>query len=75
MLIKFSSHYVDVRHISVAQEQSTADRDGVKRHYSTGDMLNVRDDMDTSSRRPLSEGFNQALYKAQHKKRFSFGVS
>lgn len=48
---------------------------GVKRHYSTGDMLNERDEMD--SRRPKSDGFGQSLYRTHqfNKKRYSFGVS
>ena len=51
------------------------DSNGVKRHYSTGDMLNERDELDT--RRPKSEGFNQSyrLQQLSSKKRYSFGVS
>ena len=51
------------------------DSSGVKRHYSTGDMLNEKDDFDT--RRPKSEGFNQSLYRLNQvgRKRYSFGVS
>lgn len=59
----------------VVDSQTMVDSSGVKRHYSTGDMLSERDDADT--RRPKSEGFSQSLYRAQQasKKRYSFGVS
>lgn len=55
--------------------QVMIDSSGVKRHYSTGDMLNEKDDFDT--RRPKSEGFNQSMYRLNSvgRKRYSFGVS
>ncbi|XP_067931963.1 cyclin-dependent kinase 14-like isoform X2 [Watersipora subatra] len=59
-------------HLHASQEGQLTDKNGVKRHYSTGDMLNERTDLDTS--RPKSEGFNQSLYRAQqNRKRYSFG--
>ena len=58
-----------------AETQTIMDSNGVKRHYSTGDMLNERDELDT--RRPKSEGFNNSyrLQQLSSKKRYSFGVS
>jgi len=57
------------------EAQVLPDNNGVKRHYSTGDMLNEKGDL--QSRRPKSEGFNQSMYRVQqiNKKRYSFGVS